>query len=323
VGGFFSHVRGIARAAGFLVWTLGVGGAWLIVERLPRERHARGSALVMHVWSRGLCALLGIRVTAQGSPRTAPARAPVLIAANHIGYLDVIILASISPALFVSKSELAGWPVLGKLARSVDTLFLDRNRARAVTEVAAGMVGHFAAGERVILFPEGTTTQGNTVGPFHSALFEPALRAGVPVQGAALRYAPRSSADPADMAAWVGDASFVPHLYSLFRGGGLAVAVTFQEERVPATDRRETAEAVRAWIVDTLEGTEGVDGVSMERPSRVYRKYRNTVSETTPVSWAPARTAAGASGMATARPAPRSKGRSLAESPMATASETV
>ena len=113
-------------------------------------------------------------MTAHGAPlkQGGEQRGPLLLACNHIGYLDVIVLASVSPALFVSKDDLARWPVLGPLARSVGTLFLDRNRPRAVAEVGEGMRRIFAADEAVILFPEGTTTHGDTVGPFHTALFE-------------------------------------------------------------------------------------------------------------------------------------------------------
>ena len=255
-----SHIRGMARAVGFMAWTLLVGGAWLGIRCfIPKHRRLRGAASTLSLWSRGLCRLLDIRVTTQ-EPFTAGRNQPRLLVSNHIGYLDVIVLASVSPALFVSKDDLAGWPVMGSLAKSVGTLFLDRKRPRAVAEVAAGMQRAFADGESVIVFPEGTTTNGKTVEAFHTALFEPALRAAIPVQAAVLQYRIRSDLDPAGMAAWTGDASFVPHLYRLFCGHGLNVRIVFQEATVGmevATDRRTVAMGIQAWMQRTLSEQRG------------------------------------------------------------------
>jgi 1-acyl-sn-glycerol-3-phosphate acyltransferase len=245
----FGHARALARAAGFVAWTLAVGGAWLLARAaLPARLRARGAARVLSLWSRGLCGLLGIRLRVQG----APPQGPALIASNHLGYLDVIVLAAAHPALFVSKSDLAGWPVMGALARSVETLFLERDRPRAVTEVCRGISRLFEAGAPVIVFPEGTTTLGESVGPMHAALLEPALRAGIPVRGAALSYARRSEKDPRDLAAWVGDASFVPHLYNLFRSRGLEATVRFRPGDCAARERREAAAELRAWMLEAL-----------------------------------------------------------------------
>jgi 1-acyl-sn-glycerol-3-phosphate acyltransferase len=244
-----SHARGIARAAGFLAWTLAVGGAWCAVRwALSPARRTAGSARVLGLWSRGLCRLLGIRVATTG----APARGPVLLAANHIGYLDIVVLASVAPALFVSKSDLAGWPLMGPLAAAVDTLFLDRARPRSAAEVGAGVLTYLDLGRRVIIFPEGTTTRGDIVGPFHAALFEPAVGACARVQGALLAYTPRSPRDPDDLAAWTGEAAFAPHLYRLFRGRGLDATVVFQEKDARPADRRAAAEGARSWMTGML-----------------------------------------------------------------------
>jgi len=266
-----NHARGIARALAFVAWTLSVGLVWLAVRAFLRgARRARGGALALSLWSRGLCGLLGIRVTAWDRGEGAPARGsniprtPHLLVSNHIGYLDVIVLSALAgardsahaPALFVSKDDLARWPVMGPLGRSVGTLFLDRDRPRAVAEVAAGMRAAFAGGQSVIVFPEGTTTGGDVVRPFHTALFEPALRASVPVRGAFLAYMPRSRRDPADLAAWTGDASFVPHLYRLFRSGGLEARVTLQPQPTLGGDRRRVAEEIRGWMQQRLEERE-------------------------------------------------------------------
>ncbi len=254
-------LRGSLRAAGFVLWTLAVGGAWLCVRmflrKSDRAARAAGGAMTLHLWSRGLCRLLGLRVKVTGEA----CRGPALRVGNHRGYLDVIVLSSVSPALFVSKDDLATWPVLGYLGASVGTLFLDRTRPRAVAETGAAMSELFALQQSVIVFPEGTTTAddgtGAALAPFHSSLFEPALRGDVAVQAVALTFAGRTgnagdSADAADLATWTGDATFLPHLWRLFCARGLEVRAIFREPVRGLTDRRAAADDAREWIRATL-----------------------------------------------------------------------
>ncbi len=181
--------------------------------------------------------------------RGAPCRGPALLAGNHAGYLDVVALSAMSPALFVSKDDLAGWPVLGFLGRSVGTLFLKRGSPRAVTNVGNAMQAAFREGRRVIVFPEGTTSNGHCVLPFHPSLFEPALRAGVPVQASAIAWTRKHPRDPEDLAVWIGDAEFLPHLWQLFCARGLTARIVFREAVSGYPDRRTAAESTRAWIV--------------------------------------------------------------------------
>jgi 1-acyl-sn-glycerol-3-phosphate acyltransferase len=246
-------IRGGFRAAGFVAWTLAAGGVLLCIRPFLRERLlAAGGAMTLHLWSRGLCRLLGIRIEVRG----VPCRGPSLRVGNHTGYLDVVVLSAVAPAFFVSKDDLAGWPVLGYLGRSVGTLFLNRGRPRAVAETGEAMGKLFARNQSVIVFPEGTSTSGHDPAPFHSALFEPALRvnsgAGVPVQAVALSYDPRYSSDPDDLAAWTGSATFVPHLWRLLCSGGLNASAVFAEPVTNYGDRRAAATGTRNWIAAAL-----------------------------------------------------------------------
>lgn len=209
--------------------------------------------MTLHLWARGACRLLDIRLTNVG----AAAPPPALIVANHRGYLDIIVLAATSPALFVSKDDLAAWPVLGFLGESLGTIFLDRTRARGVADAGARMSATFAASCAVILFPEGTSTEGGPEGrevaPFHSSLFEPALRARIPVQPVALDYRTGRA-----LAAWTGDDAFLPHLWKLLRACGewgepvIDVRVTYGATSIEAPDRRTAAEAARDAILQAL-----------------------------------------------------------------------
>lgn len=246
-------LRGVVRALLFAAWTAGIAAAWLIRRRGMRgaARHlAPHGARTLHLWARGTCRILGLRVEASGSA----CRSAVLCVSNHTGYLDIVVLAATGPSLFVSKDDLARWPVLGSLAASVGTVFLDRTRARGVVDAAARMADLFTAGVPVILFPEGTTTDGGRYGhepaPFHAALFDPAIRAGVPVQAVALDY---RKGRP--FAVWTGHETFLPHFWKLLCTSGVTVRARYAEPVPGHTNRHVAAGAARSWIVETLRST--------------------------------------------------------------------
>ena len=145
-------------------------------------------------WARATAALLGMRLQTSGAAAqrlASPARPslPSLIIANHLSYLDVLVLAQHCDAVFVAKSEIARWPLLGVLSRWMGTIFLERQRPRALLRVNALIERSLRAGQSVIIFLEGTTSPGFNVLPFKSSLLEPALRLGLPVRHASLHYA--------------------------------------------------------------------------------------------------------------------------------------
>lgn len=135
-------------------------------------------------WFRNLQRVMGVRVHVSG----APAPGPVLIAANHISWMDIVVLGSHIGTCFVSKSEVATWPVLGWLARQGGTLFVHRGRHDSAERIAHDMTARLARAERLLFFPEGTTSDGSRVLRFRNRLFQAALAADAPVQPVALRY---------------------------------------------------------------------------------------------------------------------------------------
>ena len=134
-------------------------------------------------WARRFLKCFNMRVTCKGVPPGAG-----MVASNHVSYLDILALADAMPCVFVSKSEVAGWPIIGMLTTVAGTLFLDRRRKRAAHELGDACVGVVKNGVPVCFFPEGTSTAGDRVLPFHSALFEPAVIQRWAVTPAAVRY---------------------------------------------------------------------------------------------------------------------------------------
>jgi lyso-ornithine lipid O-acyltransferase len=195
---------------------LAVGGAWK--QRLPRLYH------------RLACRILGFRVTVAGEPS---ALRPTLFVANHISYIDIEILGGLIEGSFIAKADVASWPLFGQLAKLQRTVFVDR-RIRSTAAQRDAIRERLAAGDDLILFPEGTSGDGNHILPFKSALFSVADHAGpraLTVQPLSIAYL-RLDGIPMGRAyrpffAWYGDMTLGSHLWTMLGLGTVDVAVTF------------------------------------------------------------------------------------------------
>lgn len=234
-------IRGGARAAR-LLGLIATGIALAIVVRLEGGRQLRPEPLVRW-WSARLLRLLGIDVTVAGP---APGNGGHLIVANHVSWLDISIMGACMPTRFVSKSEVRRWPVAGTLAIASGTFFLKRGKGGS-RPLLTRLTPFLRQGGAVTLYPEGTTTSGEDVLPFHARLFASAIEAGVPVQPVALRYGRGDGGTP--IAPFVGDDTLVAHLFRLLANRRLAVTVTFCAP-LPASGatREALAEAARDRI---------------------------------------------------------------------------
>lgn len=193
-------------------------------------------------WSRGLLRILGVRVSMVGRPPTPP----YLLSANHLGYLDVLVVASILPVRFVAKSEVRRWPVWGPLAAWTGTLFLDRERARDAHRVATAVERTLATGESVAIFAEGTSSPGDEVLPYRPALFEGAVASGVGVVPAALRYRiPEAPGAVREKVCWWGEMEFAPHLLALAALPEIHATLAIGTPLDPDLDRKALALAAR------------------------------------------------------------------------------
>jgi 1-acyl-sn-glycerol-3-phosphate acyltransferase len=214
---------------------------------LPRRR-ARWRHFCFRWWSRSLLAVMGARVETTG---TAP-EPPFFLVTNHLSYIDVLVLASRVDAVFIAKSDVDGWPIIGALCRSVGTLFVDRRVGRDLPRVIAAIDKTLAAGQGVALFPEGTSTRGEDVARFHPSLLEVAARARHPVSYASLGYSTPDGAAPAHLAVcWWGDMELPGHLWDLLSLPGFRANLAFGDERIQDDDRKLLA--ARLWrAVDGL-----------------------------------------------------------------------
>jgi len=173
-------------------------------------------------WSRMLMAVCGVKVRLQGTPVMS---GPVMWVANHVSWVDIFVLNSVRPTAFVAKSEIRKWPLIGWLVAGAGTIFIERGRRYAVRVVAEELERRFEQGEVVGLFPEGTTSAGHDVQPFHSSLFEAAIHAGVDIQPVALRFKHRGRRS--DYLAFVGEQNLMQNLWRLLGTTGACVELVF------------------------------------------------------------------------------------------------
>lgn len=214
---------------------------------LDRRLRARG----MRAWGRTLMRILHIRVHVRGTPPPHPA----LIVSNHLGYLDIPVLASVTGAVFVSRHDVADWPLLGPAVRAYDTIFVDRTNPRCLGTVNAAIHARHTSGDAVMFFPEGTSTDGcSGVHPFGPSLFEQAARDGTPVHTAAISYrTPADAPPPATHVCWWGDMDFLPHFADLLRIPRFDAMVAFGAEPVHAADRKALAQTAHDRVQQLLE----------------------------------------------------------------------
>jgi 1-acyl-sn-glycerol-3-phosphate acyltransferase len=227
----------------------GLHGVVIVVAVFPRLARGQREARIAW-WSAKMLRCLGIRLATEG--RFVPG--PVLIAANHLSWLDIMAIhASCPQARFVSKAEVQGWPVVRRLVDAARTLYLERGRRRDALRVLGLLKAALAEGDTVAVFPEGTTGDGRALLPFHGNLLQAAIDVGAPVQPVALRFSDPQHPVMSPAALFVGDTTLAQSLWRLASGRGLVVRVAALPP-LPTlhADRRALADRVRSEIAAAL-----------------------------------------------------------------------
>lgn len=231
---------GLVTGGAWLVWLAG----HLLLAPFPARREAWRRRL-FSLWARTALRVLGVELSVSGPVPTDPG----FLVSNHLGYLDIPVLAACLPAVFVSKSEVRAWPVLGFLSHSMRTIYVRRERKRELPEVNREIDAALARGDSIVVFPEGTSTNGSGLAPFRTSLLAPAAAAGLPVRYACLHYETAGGDPPASLAvAWWGDMAFLPHVLELLALRGVRARVSFGPGPVSERDRKLLAEKLRQGV---------------------------------------------------------------------------
>ena len=240
------------RAAGRLMRGLlhVVAGFWLIYVRFPQLQLSHREAAVQ-AWAQRMLGLWGIRLVVVGEP---PLRGPVLVVANHISWLDILVLHAARHCRFVSKSDVKHWPLIGALATGSGTLFIERASRRDAMRVVHHMADALRAGEVVAVFPEGTTSDGIHLLPFHANLIQAAISADAPVVPVALRFVDTLSGQLSLAPCYIDDDTLLVSLWRTLRTPGITAVVSYgapqyaagRDRRAWARELRETIDALRS-----------------------------------------------------------------------------
>jgi len=230
----------LARVGLHLVWgTVTVALVYPFVTRRLRLALKRR-------WSWQLLETLGVRLYANRQMLTG------LVAANHISFLDIFVINAVRPAAFVAKDDVRHWPLIGWLCAHTETLFLARGSRAAAAQARAEIVGQLRAGELVAIFPEGTTSEGAQVLPFHAALFQSAIDAGRPVTPVLLRYTD-ASGQRSRAPAYDGEVTMLQCLWAIAHANGLTAHLeALPPQPVESVDRRHLAAHVHRLIASHL-----------------------------------------------------------------------
>jgi 1-acyl-sn-glycerol-3-phosphate acyltransferase len=234
---------GIAASTSARHRTVGPPGRDGFPSRANRLSSAMRRVVVAH----------GVQVEVEGSPR----RGRALVVSNHVSWLDPVVLLSLFPAIPIAKREIAGWPILGPMARRFGVIFVERG------DTGSGLRTLFTAstvlyqGASILSFPEGTTSDGDGVQPFHAGLFAVARRDRVPVVPVSIAYDDRRMA-------WTGDAAFVPHYLRFAAAGGTVARVRFGPPMDASSfgSAGELARAARGRVESLLLERHGTAGTA-------------------------------------------------------------
>lgn len=199
-----------------------LNGFFLALLFLREEIHPGTLAAKLTLsWHKRICKIFGVKIKTQGKIN----QTPTLFVVNHISWFDIPALGSVVPVHFLSKDEVNSWPIIGLLAKKAGTLFIKRGARGAAEQSLAEIIKALSNGGHVIIFPEGTTTDGTSVKRFHSRLFQAAIDAGAPVQPIALMYPHPDGVHP--KAPFIGDTQFLESTLDMISEKQMAVELNF------------------------------------------------------------------------------------------------
>jgi len=237
------------RAAGKLLWfgweVVVISTNYLFTAALASKKNLR---LARAAWlsraSRRHLKIFGFSASVTGEiPKSG------LLVSNHLSYLDILALCATAPAVFVSKADVRRWPLFGWLAAIGGTVFIERERRTHVGAVNREIETALADGALVVVFPEGTSSNGETVLPFRASLLEPALRGGHPISVAWLHYDLADGDAKQEVCYW-GDHSFFPHLLNLMGKRRVRATLRFAKFHRTTGDRKELAQQLREAVLE-------------------------------------------------------------------------
>src|SRR5882724_8062111 len=230
-------VRGSALAWGVVACLAEYGLTRLSGKLAPHDR-----TNILHKWCRRTLPRMRIQIDVKG---VLPG--PGLMASNHLSYLDILVFSAVTPCSFVSKQEVRSWPGVGWIATLAGAVYVDRSRRSETHSVLPEMQSALANDVRLVLFPEGTSSDGSRLLPFHSSLFQPAVALQAPITAACISYTLSDGVAGTEVCYW-GDMTMFPHLLNLLTKSSVRATLKFSSEPLRFNSRKQVAQQMQAEV---------------------------------------------------------------------------
>ena len=235
------HLRAAFRFVLLLILTFGIYAIWLVLSPfIPNKVYWR--QLIFELWSRGFIRIAGCDIEVIGTPP----KPPFFLVANHLGYFDIPVVRSAAKGVYVAKHDIQEWLFLGRMIRNMGTIYVNRAHKRDIPRAGDEVIERLTTGEGVIIFPEGTSSKGETVLPFNSSFLAFAAKSDVPVSYVSISYrTPEGEPPPSDAICWWDDTPFLTHVLRLFSISRFTAILNFGVEPIVNPDRKQLASELR------------------------------------------------------------------------------
>jgi len=263
-----SDTRRLVRIIRWLRMLTHVAVGLLMVGSVFRRASPARRARLTGWWARKLLRILNIVTAVHGARPSAESR-NLIVAANHVSWVDIFVISAAHPARFVAKAEIRDWPIAGWLSEKAGTIFIRRTRRSDTAKINELMHAVLAEGATIGFFPEGTTTRGDRLLKFHTSLFEPAVANQATLAPAAIRYR-ASNGERNDAVAFIGELSFAESVSLIIRQKSMIAELTFAPP-IEATGltRRELA----------LEAEGAIAAILGIAPPHAHHRFTRSLDE--------------------------------------------
>ncbi len=229
--------RGSALAWGIVGCLAEYGLTRLSGKLVPQDR-----TNILHKWCQRTLPRMGVQIDVIGVPPGVG-----LMASNHLSYLDIMVFSAVAPCSFVSKQEVRSWPGVGWIATLAGAVYVDRSRRSETHSVQPEMQSALANHVCLVLFPEGTSSDGSRLLPFHSSLFQPAVALQAPITAACISYSLSDGVAGTEVCYW-GKMNMFPHLLNLLTKNSVRATLKFSSEPLRFASRKQAAQCMQAEV---------------------------------------------------------------------------